>query len=101
MQDKLNLLRNLVYPSTDLVSIPLNTFGSYSPLVFTPNTIELTIGNLYKNIKGFVSNLSITVPQEAPWATSNPNFLKNNINIVYPTFVDVSFEMTIIENHYI
>ena len=99
MQDKLNLLRNLVYPSTDLVSIPLNTFGSYSPLVFTPNTIELTIGNLYKNIKGFVSNLSITVPQEAPWATSNPNFLKNNINIVYPTFVDVSFEMTIIENH--
>ena len=98
MQDKLNLLRNLVYPSTDLVTIPLST-GNYSPLVFTPNTIELTIGNLYKNIKGFVSNLSITVPQEAPWATSNPNFLKNNINIVYPTFVDVSFEMTIIENH--
>lgn len=98
MQDKLNLLRNLVYPSTDLVTIPLNN-GEYSPLVFTPNTIELTIGNLYKNIKGFVSNLSITVPQDAPWATSNPNFLKNNINIVYPTFVDVSFEMTIIENH--
>ena len=98
MQDKLNLLRNLVYPSTDLVTIPLST-GNYSPLVFTPNTIELTIGNLYKNIKGFVSNLSITVPQEAPWATSNPNFLKNNINILYPTFVDVSFEMTIIENH--
>jgi hypothetical protein len=98
MQDKLNLLRNLVYPSTDLVTIPLST-GNYSPLVFTPNTIELTIGNLYKNIKGFVSNLSITVPQDAPWATSNPNFEKNDINIVYPTFVDVSFEMTIIENH--
>jgi hypothetical protein len=98
MQDKLNLLRNLVYPSTDLVTIPLGK-GNYSPLVFTPNTIELTIGNLYKNIKGFVSNLSITIPQEAPWATSNPNFLKNNINIVYPTFVDVSFEMTVIENH--
>jgi hypothetical protein len=98
MRDKLNLLRNLVYPSTDLVSIPLST-GNYSPLVFTPNTIELSIGNLYNQIDGFVSNLSITVPQEAPWATSNPNFLKNNINIVYPTFVDVSFEMTIIENH--
>lgn len=98
MQDKLNLLRNLVYPSTDLITIPLNN-GSYSPLVFTPNTIELTIGSLYKNIKGFVSNLSITVPQDAPWATSNPNFKKNDINTVYPTFVDVSFEMTIIENH--
>jgi len=98
MQDKLNLLRNLAYPSSDLVTIPLGK-GNYSPLVFTPNTIELTIGNLYKNIKGFVSNLSITIPQEAPWATSNPNFLKDNINIVYPTFVDVSFEMTVIENH--
>jgi hypothetical protein len=98
MKDKLNLLRNLVYPSTDLVTIPLST-ANYSPLVFTPNTIELSIGNLYNSIKGFVSNLSITVPQEAPWATSNPNFLKNDINIVYPTFVDVSFEMTVIENH--
>jgi uncharacterized protein YjbJ (UPF0337 family) len=98
MRDKLNVLRQLGYPSNYLTSIPLNG-NTYKPLVFSPTTIQLSIGDLYKNLKGFVSNVSITVPQDAPWATSNPNFLKENANIVYPTFVDVSFEMTIIENH--
>jgi hypothetical protein len=100
MQSKLNLLRELVYPNRNLTTINL-TGTEYTPLVFKPNTIQLSIGDLFKNIKGFVSNLSITTPQDAPWATSNPNFLKENKNMVYPTFVDVSFEMTIIENHII
>ena len=52
-----------------------------------------------KKFIGFVSNLSISVPQETTWATSNPTFLPANSNIVYPHYVDVSFEMTIIENH--
>lgn len=105
MKDKLNALRQLVYPDSDLTIIELNNSGEskqntpYRPTVFTPNIIELSIGDLYRNLKGFVSNLSITVPQDTPWATSNPNFLPNNVNTIYPTFVDVSFEMTIIENH--
>lgn len=98
MRDKLNLLRALVYPDSKLQTITLKD-NEYSPLVFRPNTIELSIGDLYKNIKGFISNLSISVPQEASWATSNPNFLKENADVVYPTFVNVSFEMTVIENH--
>lgn len=98
MKLKLNLLRELVYPNRNLTTINL-TGTEYTPLVFKPNTIQLSIGDLFKNIKGFVSNLSITTPQDAPWATSNPNFLKENKNIVYPTFVDISFEMTVIENH--
>jgi hypothetical protein len=98
MRNKLNLLRELVYPSSNVTSINL-TGTEYTPIVFKPNTIQLSIGALYNNLRGFISNLSITVPQDAPWATSNPNFLKENVNMVYPTFVDVSFEMTIIENH--
>lgn len=98
MQRKLNYLRTLVYPSTDLQTIEL-TGTEYRPLVFTPNIIRLSIGDLYKNIKGIVSNLSITIPQDAPWASSNPKFFTYSENVVYPTFVDVSFEMTIIENH--
>jgi hypothetical protein len=99
MQDKLNALRRLVYPDSDLTIINSANNTQYKPVVFTPNIIELSIGDLYVNIKGFVSNLSITVPQDAPWATSNPNFLPVNVNMIYPTFVDVSFEMTVIENH--
>jgi hypothetical protein len=101
MKSKLNLLRELVYPSKKLTTIKLNEKNPYKPTVFTPNTIQLSIGDLYKNLKGFVSNLSITVPQDAPWAISNPDQYDLSTNVVYPTFVDVSFEMTIIENHVI
>ena len=102
MKSKLNLLREFVYPSKNLTTIPLSG-TNYTPLAFKPNTIQLSIGGLYKDLKGFVSNLSITVPQDAPWASSKPNFVEGenvaSTNVVYPVFVDVSFEMTIIENH--
>lgn len=99
MRDKLKLLRLLAYPSTNLTAIKLNESNPYKPMIFTPNTIQLSIGTFYTNLKGFVSNLSISVPQEVPWASSNPTFLPANSNIIYPHYVDVSFEMTIIENH--
>jgi hypothetical protein len=99
MRDKLKLLRLLAYPSTNLTAIKLNESNPYKPMIFTPNTIQLSIGKFYTNLKGFVSNLSISVPQEVPWASSNPTFLPANSNIIYPHYVDVSFEMTIIENH--
>lgn len=99
MRDKLNLLRELSYPSSKLTTISLGDNNQYMPSVFSPNIIQMSIGGLFKNIKGFVSNLSISVPQETTWASSNPTFLPANSNIVYPHYVDVSFEMTIIENH--
>ena len=99
MRDKLNLLRELSYPSSRVRSISLGDKNEYMPSVFSPNIIQMSIGGLFKNIKGFVSNLSISVPQETTWASSNPTFLPANSNIVYPHYVDVSFEMTIIENH--
>jgi hypothetical protein len=99
MRDKLNLLRELSYPSSKLTTILLGDTNQYTPSVFSPNIIQMSIGGLFKNIKGFVSNLSISVPQETTWASSNPTFLPANSNIVYPHYVDVSFEMTIIENH--
>jgi hypothetical protein len=99
MRDKLNLLRELSYPSSKLTTILLGDNNQYTPSVFSPNIIQMSIGGLFKNIKGFVSNLSISVPQETTWASSNPTFLPANSNIVYPHYVDVSFEMTIIENH--
>jgi hypothetical protein len=101
MRDKLNLLRLLAYPSNNLSTISLNNGKVYSPVSFAPNTIQLSIGSLFTNLKGFVSNLSISIPQETPWASSNPTFLPANSNIIYPHYVDVSFEMTIIENHLI
>ena len=99
MERKLALLRQLTFPSSNLTSINIGKDGQnvYSPLVFSPNLIQLDIGDLYRNVQGIVSNLSIGVAQKTTWATSSPDF--QGTAFVYPNVVDVSFEMKIIENH--
>jgi len=98
MERKLNSLREFVFPSKKLTSIKIGD-ETYSPLVFSPNLIQLSIGDLYENLQGIVSNLSIGVAQKTTWATSHPDFNQTQNSIVYPNVVDVSFEMKIIENH--
>jgi hypothetical protein len=98
MKLKLNRLRELAFPNRYINKIQIGKDGDYEPIVFTPNLIQLSIGDLYSNLKGFVSNLSISVPQNVSWANSNPDFAKQK-SFVYPTMVDVSFDMKITENH--
>ena len=98
MERKLNSLREFVFPSKKLTSIKIGD-KTYSPLVFSPNLIQLSIGDLYENVQGIVSNLSIGVAQKTTWATSSPDFNQTQNSFVYPNVVDVSFEMKIIENH--
>jgi hypothetical protein len=97
METKLNLLREIAFPSKYLTSVNVGD-AQYSPLVFSPNLIQLTIGDLYQNVKGIVSNLTIGVAQKTTWASSSPDFKSKN-SVIYPNVVDVSFEMKIIENH--
>lgn len=97
MKRKLDNLRELAFPSANLKTIDIGN-NKNNPLVFSPNLIQLTIGDLYKNLKGIISNLSIGVAQKTTWATDNPDFAKPE-SLVYPNVVDISFEMKIIENH--
>ena len=98
MEFKLNALRKLAFPNENLTSIKIGD-KTQSPLVFSPNLIQLSIGDLYQNVQGIVSNLSIGVAQKTTWATSSPDFNQTQNSFVYPNVVDVSFEMKIIENH--
>jgi hypothetical protein len=97
MERKLNNLREIAFPSKYLTSVNIGD-TQYSPLVFSPNLIQLSIGDLYQNVKGIVSNLTIGVAQKTTWASSSPDF-KSKDSVIYPNVVDVSFEMKIIENH--
>ena len=98
MEFKLNALRKLVFPNENLTSIKLGD-KTESPLVFSPNLIQLSIGDLYQNVQGIVSNLNIGVAQKTTWATSSPDFNQTQNSVIYPNVVDVSFDMKIIENH--
>jgi hypothetical protein len=67
-----------------------------SPLVFSPNILQFSLGDYYKNLNVLISNVSIGVPQSISWASTNPDF-KDDKSIVYPTVVNVSVDMKIIE----
>ena len=54
-----------------------------------------------KNLFGFITQLEFSIDDATSWATTRPNMdsAVESINGLYPTVINVSFGMTIIENH--
>ena len=110
MIKKLNYLKSLAFPDSKIVT---SNFGTTSQYAIAPNIIKFSIGSLYKNIPGFIENLSFSIEESTTWAKqgSNPELKANKFflsdydtddkddNYMYPSVVDVSIGIKIIENH--
>ena len=66
---------------------------------FSPNLINLSIDGLYKDVFGYVESLSFSIDDTTSWSSFNPYMEDGVDNRIYPTVVNVSFGMKIIENH--
>ena len=66
---------------------------------FSPNLIYLSMGDMYKNLFGFIETLSFTIDENTPWPNSNYNMEDGKSNELYPSVVSVSIGMKIIEQH--
>jgi hypothetical protein len=97
MQKKLNRLRSFAFPDTNLATITLGTNTKVTPLVFSPNILKFSLGDYYKNLNVIVSNVIMGIPQSISWANTNSDLQISNNGIVYPTVVNVSLDMKIIE----
>ncbi len=95
IKNKLNILRGFAFPDKNLATVQLGNQKS-SPLVFSPTILQFSLGDYYNNLNVLVSNVSIGVPQNISWASTNPDFVDDK-SIVYPTVVNVSMDMKIIE----
>ncbi len=116
MIKKLDALRKLVFPDENLASITYaNTSNDSSQLAIKPNLVWLTISGLYEDLLGVIDSLSFSIDDSASWpSTINPetnDSINNNIETVsinngertnyekpYPSVIDVSISMKIIEN---
>lgn len=92
----LNSLKELTFPYNKPSSIKYS--DEEVALGFSPNLIELTINGLYNNIFGFITQLEFSVDDATSWAATEW-FGDEEANKLYPTVINVSFGMTIIENH--
>lgn len=96
MNRNLDKLRKLVFPDEDISVIKYEGNGGYSPLVFNPNLVYLTINGVYDNVLGILDSLSISIEDETPWVTSNFS-LDGGDEKPSPAVYNVSIGMKIIE----
>jgi hypothetical protein len=98
MISNLNSLKELTFPFNEVSHIKYANNQDVA-LAFSPNLIELSINGLYEKIFGFIDSLSFSIDDNTSWSTTDPNMVGNGAsNQLYPSVINVSFSMKIIEN---
>jgi len=96
MVKKINYLKSLAFPYDEISEIKYGGEKQTSQYAYSPNLVYLTIGDMYKNIFGFIESLSFSIEDNVTWPS---NFDDPTDTFMYPSVVDVSIGMKIIENH--
>jgi hypothetical protein len=107
MIKKINYLKSLAFPYEQISQIKYSNKDAenpidaptYSQYAFSPNLVTLTIGDMYKNMFGFIESLAFSIDDNTTWPNSNHNMDKDEDNSLYPSVVSVSISFKIIENH--
>jgi hypothetical protein len=97
MIKKVNYLKSLAFPYDKISEITYGTDKASNQYAFSPNLVYLTIGDMYKNVFGFIESLSFNIEDNTSW--SNFDNGGSNDKSAYPSIIDVSIGMKIIENH--
>ncbi len=97
MIKKINYLKSLAFPYDKLSEITYGQNKATAQYAFSPNLVYLTIGELYKNVFGYIESLSFSIQDNTTWANFDGGSSKDTS--AYPSIIDVSLSMKIIENH--
>ncbi len=97
MIKKINYLKSLAFPYDKLSEITYGQNKATAQYAFSPNLVYLSIGELYKNVFGYIESLSFSIQDNTTWANFDGGLEKDTS--AYPSIIDVSVSMKIIENH--
>ena len=120
IKQQLEYIKQLCFPAPDITiakykNSPTGSLGASDQLFYRPQFLELTIHGYARKMFGFIESLSINIPDDATWPSTNNNaefsdaskapgkmskelwstFLTNTI---FPSNVEVSIGFKIIEN---
>lgn len=119
MIKKINYLKSLAFPYEQISEVTYKndtvTQGINDPVLmgdgepkptnqstqyaFSPNLVEISIGDMYKNLFGLIETISLSIDENTAWPNSNYNMTENGNNELYPSVVTIGFGMKIIEKH--
>lgn len=98
MIKKINFLKSLTFPYEEISEITYGGNTQTSQYAFSPNLLYLTIGDMYKNVFGYMESLSFSVEENTVWPSPLPDNDSRD-TFMYPSVIDVSINIKIIENH--
>jgi hypothetical protein len=99
MIKKVNYLKSLAFPYEQISEMKYGGDTQISQYAFSPNLFYLTIGDMYKNLYGYIESLSFEIDDNTVWPNGDPNGYNSADNTLYPSVIDVQIGMKIIENH--
>jgi hypothetical protein len=99
MIKKVNYLKSLAFPYEQISEMKYGGDTQISQYAFSPNLFYLTIGDMYKNLYGYIESLSFEIDDNTVWPNGDPNGYNSADNTLYPSVIDVQIAMKIIENH--
>jgi hypothetical protein len=99
MIKKINYLKSLAFPYEEISEMKYGGDTQTSQYAFSPNLFYLTIGDMYKNVYGYLESLSFEIDDNTVWPNGDPNGDGSVDNTLYPSVIDVQIGMKIIENH--
>lgn len=94
---KINYLKSLAFPDVDVKAISFG--GINSQYAMAPNLVRVSIGDLYKNLPSYIESLSFEIDDNTNWPSTAPSDDANDATFLYPSMVDVSIGLKIIEDH--
>ena len=101
MLQKINYLKSLSFPYEAISEITYGNSSGTAQYAFSPNLFYVSIGDMYKRIFGYMESLSFSIDENTTWHNFAPNGADadgENASL-YPSVIDVSISVKIIENH--
>jgi hypothetical protein len=98
---KINYLKSLTFPYESVSEITYGKSTGTSQYAFSPNLFEVSLGDMYQNVFGYMESLSFNVEDTTTWS----NFAPNGAGVyganasLYPSVIEASISIKIIENH--
>lgn len=101
MIQKINYLKSLTFPYESISEITYGGSKETAQYAFSPNVFEVSLGDMYKNVFGYMESLSFNVEDNTTWSNFAPNGIVRDKKeaSLYPSVIEASISIKIIENH--
>jgi len=102
---KINYLKSLAFPYEAISEITYGESKGTAQYAFSPNLFEVSLGDMYKNVFGYMESLSFNVEDTTTWSNFAYNgkdkgsSIFNQSESLYPSVIEASISIKIIENH--